>query len=136
MYVYYYDVFKKDEMESIGDPKPMFGACCLPPKRTGLDVCIWSDCGGKQYYNNPYRIPTVKLGIRPDYIISVTIEPNPKIINKSKDITNEQIDNCKDAIKYISRNYDLFLKHYNDTVYEFCDDDLTDALKQRGYYIK
>lgn len=40
----------------------------------------------------------------------------------------------KEAIKYVGRNYDLFLKHYNDKTNTFRDIDLFMALADRGDY--
>lgn len=40
----------------------------------------------------------------------------------------------KEAIKYIGRNYDLFLKNFNDADDSFDDDDLKTELSKRGDY--
>ena len=46
----------------------------------------------------------------------------------------EEMKKIKDAMKYVGRNYDIFLKHYNDTNNEFRDIDLFKALAERGDY--
>lgn len=40
----------------------------------------------------------------------------------------------KEAIKYIGRNYDLFLKNFNDADDSFDDDDLKTELSKQGDY--
>ncbi len=71
------------------------------------------------------------------YIVVVTISPNPKIIAKTPNITNEQKQELEKGIKYVARNYGLFLKHYNNDGNNgagFDDEDLINALKEKGEY--
>jgi hypothetical protein len=42
--------------------------------------------------------------------------------------------NIQEAMKYVGRNYDLFLKHWNDTDYSYDEDDLKNDLRKRGEY--
>lgn len=102
----------------------------LSPKRTGLSVQIWSDGNGKSR-NKKDTLPRVKIGTN-DYSVSVSIEQNPKILAKTNNIKQNEMNKINSAMKYVGRNYDLFLKHYNDTTGEFDDQDLFDALIERG----
>ena len=66
--------------------------------------------------------------------ISVSISETPEIIAKSENVTNHRISEFNKGIKYIAQNYDIFLMHYNDTAFEFDDEDLFQALRDRGQY--
>ena len=39
-----------------------------------------------------------------------------------------------EGVEYVSRNFDIFLKHFNSSNEEFDDQDLIDALRERGEY--
>ncbi len=69
-----------------------------------------------------------------DITISVSISESPEIIAKSENVTNHRISKFDKGIEYITQNYDLFLRHYNDTAFEFDDEDLFQALRDRGQY--
>ena len=112
----------------------IFGMANLTPKRTGLLVDIWSDHNGISRKVSHKNSPRVKIGRQGQFEISITIEPDPKIKAKSSGITQAQLKDCQPAVDYVGRNSDVFLKHYMDTKDEFDDDDLKDALKQRGEY--
>ena len=58
----------------------------------------------------------------------------PKILASTKNIKQSDIKKIKEAMDYVGRNYDLFLKHYNDKTNEFDDYDLFMALAKRGDY--
>jgi len=79
-------------------------------KYTGLKVDIWSRwCGDKE--------PTIIIGNidkNNNYIVIATISPTPQILDKTSNITEEQMENILEGLNYIARNYDLFLKHYTD----------------------
>lgn len=111
----------------------LFEMTNLTPKRTGLSVDIWSDHDGVEG-NYQHNEPRVKIGKRGQYEVEVTIEEQPQILSKTPNIKQSEYAKINKAIKYASRNYDLFLKHFNDTTYEFDDDDLKDALRERGDY--
>ena len=104
----------------------------LSPKRTGLKVRIWAESRGVER-NKPDNSPRVKLQLG-DKSMSISIEPKPKILAKSRNIKKGDLSSFSDAILYVGRNSDLFLKHYNDTSDEFDDEDLFLALKERGDY--
>ena len=56
---------------------------------------------------------------------------------KTPNITNEQKQELEEGIKYVARNYGLFLKHYNNDGNNgagFDDEDLINALKEKGEY--
>lgn len=44
------------------------------------------------------------------------------------------MEDIEEGIDYVSRNYDLFLKHFMDTDFSFDDEALFDALRERGEY--
>lgn len=104
----------------------------LSPKRTGLKVRIWAESRGVER-NKPDNSPRVKLQLG-DKSMSISIEPSPKILAKSRNIKKGDLSSFNDVILYVGRNSDLFLKHYNDTSDEFDDEDLFLALKERGDY--
>lgn len=104
----------------------------LTTNKTGLQVDIWSDHKGKKR-NRKDKSARVKIGTN-DYEVSVSIEENPKILAQTKNIKRNDMLKIKKAMKYIGRNYDLFLKHYNDTDNSFDDEDLFNALRERGEY--
>ena len=108
-----------------------FGMTTLNPKKSGLDnIVIWSEHGG---VTNVKHTPSVKLSIE-DMSISVSISQKPEIIAKSESVTNYRISEFDKGIKYVAQNYDIFLRHYNDTSFEFDDEDLFQALRDRGQY--
>lgn len=104
----------------------------LSPKRTGLKVIIWSEQYGINR-NTPHDENRIKITGN-DYDISISLEKHPRILDKSGKIKQSDKKDIKNAIDYISRNLDLFLKHYNSTPYEYDDDDLKDDLRKRGDY--
>ena len=111
----------------------------LTPKKTGLSVQIWSDHAGilRKKRDKDKR---VKIGTQDgEYSVSVSIEPTPEILatsNKLKKINlGDSIwKSINQGIEYVARNYDLFLKHYEDTEDEYDDDDLKEDLRKRGDY--
>lgn len=56
----------------------------LNPKKTGLSVIIWSDHVGVNA-NRPHNDPKIKIG-NANGKVSVSIEPQPKILAKSKNL--------------------------------------------------
>ena len=105
----------------------------LTPRRTGLAVDIWSEhCGILNKYQP--NVPRIKLGKREQFNIFVSIEEKPKILARTKNISQSDMNNIEEAIEYVGRNYDLFLKHFNDTTDEYDDDDLKEDLRKRGEY--
>ena len=107
-------------------------------RKTGLKVDIWSKWGGA-YQSKENEQPNIIIGKGEywnRYIIVVTISPTPQIIAKTPNITEEQMKELEEGIKYVAKNYDLFLKHYNDKDENFDDEDLFNALIERGEYRK
>lgn len=103
----------------------------ISAKRTGLNVNIWSK------WNMSKEKPHIIIGKAEywnRYIIVVTLSPTPQVIAQTKNITDEQMQDLKAGIEYVARNYDLFLKHYNNAGAGFDDDDLIEALKEKGEY--
>ena len=60
-----------------------------------------------------------------------------KNLNKSEslfEMTNLTPKDIEDAIDYVCRNLDLFLKHFKMSAFEYDDDDFKDDLRKRGEY--
>lgn len=112
----------------------VFGMANLNPNKTGLPVIIWSDHSGIS--RNKKDIDSrIKIGVNNSGpSVSVTIEQNPRILAKSKNIKKSDMKKLQEGIDYVGRNYDLFLKHYQDTSFDFDDEDLFNALRERGEY--
>ena len=109
----------------------------LSIRRTGLKVNIWSKWDFVKISKEKPNIIIGRAEYWNRYIIVVTISPNPKIIAKTPNITDEQKQELEEGIKYVARNYDLFLKHYNNDGNNgagFDDEDLINALKEKGEY--
>ena len=87
----------------------VFGMANLNPKKTGLSVVIWSEHAGierKKKYNDA----RVKLGLPGNGpSVSISIESEPKILARSKNIKNSDMKKIQKGIEYVGRNYDLFL---------------------------
>lgn len=112
----------------------IFGMANLNPQKSGLgNIIIWSDHSGISRNVSHRGNPRVKLSID-DMFMSVTIESDPKILAKSRNISKKDISKFSQGIEYVGRNYDLFLKHYMDTDFNFDDEDLFQALRDRGEY--
>ena len=112
----------------------VFGMANLIPRRTGLQANIWSEHSGILYNVSHTNNPLVKIKSG-DYQVSVTIEENPKIlIENTFHLKKSDELNVKEAIDYIGRNYDVFLKHYLDENDDFDDEDLFNSLRERGEY--
>lgn len=108
-----------------------FGMSSLNPQKAGLgDIIIWSDHSGVSRSVSHRNSPQVKMTIGKESI-SVSISPTPGVLVKSK---KAKVSQFRDGIDYVARNYDIFLKHYNDTTFEFDDEDFFQALRDRGEY--
>lgn len=105
----------------------------LPAKRTNLPtVTIWSEQNGEKR-NKPDNDKRIKI-TGPDYEVFVSIEKNPRILAQTRNIKTNDMKKIKEAMKYIGRNYDLFLKHYVSSEDIYDDDDLKNDLRKRGDY--
>lgn len=106
----------------------------LIPKKTGVGVQIWAEHAGVLRNNTHSKTPRIKL-TKDNYSISVTIEEIPEVKAKSIKLKKGDIDRIfGEGIKYIGRNYDIFLKHYMDTEDNFDDEALFSALRAKGEY--
>lgn len=111
----------------------IYGMANLVPKQTGLSADIWADHKGVLRAKSDVT-PRVKISVNDDEI-SISIEKNPVILAGRFNQYKKSVQNAmKDAIKYVGRNYDLFLRHYNDVSDEFTDRQLEDALIERGEF--
>lgn len=122
----------EETMRLITENEILMEMANLSPKRTHLQATIWSDNNGVSR-NKKDKQPRVKIGID-DAQVSVSIEKEPKILAQTKNIKQSDMKKIKDAMKYVGRNYDLFLKHYNSSNDIFDDYDLFKALAERGDY--
>lgn len=111
----------------------IFGMANLNPFKSGLSVIIWSDHSGVRRNVSHSGTPRIKIGTNKDWV-SVTISSRPVIKAKSGHIKKSVMDKIDEGIDYVARNYDLFLKHYNDIDFSFDDEDLFQALRERGEY--
>lgn len=105
----------------------------LNPRKSGVSVIIWSDHSGAIRKVSHSDTPRIWIGTDQDWV-SVTISDSPVIKTKSGNIKKSVMDKISKGIDYVSRNYDLFLKHYYDTDFSFDDEDLFYALRERGEY--
>lgn len=112
------------------DNTDVFGMANLTPNRTGLGCTIWVNSEGESR-NVSHNIPRVKLK-KDNHEISISIEQRPRILVKTTSIPHNVMKLMKEAMKYVGRNYDLFLKHFYNTDETFGDIDLITALKDRG----
>lgn len=111
----------------------IWGMSNLNPKRTNLPVIIWADHSGVGRNVSHRGSPRVKIS-QGDHEISISIEAVPEIKAQTKNIPSNVMKDLEKGIDYVARNYDLFLKHYLDTDFSFDDDDLKEALRERGDY--
>lgn len=118
---------------TITSREDVFGMANVNPKKSGLKVIMWSDNGGAGA-NRPHNEPRVKIGKNKSNSVSVSLEPNPRILAKSSHIKKSDWDDIDEGIKYVGRNYDLFLKHFNSSDLSYDDEDLFNDLRARGEY--
>lgn len=126
------DVVEETKNLILEENEPLFEMANLTPKRTGLKVVIWSEQQGYTR-NKKDSEPRFKID-GGDFSLSFSLEKNPRELARSGKIKQSDEKSIKEAVEYVSRNIDLFLKHYNSTPFEFDDDDLKDALRERGEY--
>ena len=111
----------------------VFGMANLVPKKTGLSADIWSEHKGVSRNVSHKNSPRLKI-TKGNYTVSVTISDNPQIKAESRRGSQSEKSAIKEAMKYVARNYDIFLKHYMDPDDSFDDEDLFNALRERGEY--
>lgn len=111
---------------------PIFGMANIPPKRSGIPVNVWSDHGGSGRQVSHRGTPRAKIGYQGNEI-SISIEEKPRILaSKYKKIPSDVMKKLETGMDYVGRDYDLFLKHYLDSDDSFDDQDLFNALHERG----
>lgn len=104
-------------------------------RRTGLNVNIWSD-GQGCLRNKPDVVPRVKI-VGDDGAVSVSISDHPQVLAPKSwrsRFKKSFVADVEEAMQYVARNWDLFLRHYSDTDLSFDDSDLFDSLSARGDY--
>ena len=112
----------------------IFGMANLNPNKSGLgNIVIWSDHSGV-LRNLKHHEPQIKLTID-DMSIAISISEHPKVLSKSHSVSSKaKLAEFGKGIDYVARNHDIFLKHFNDTKFEFDDECLFQALRDRGDY--
>ena len=105
----------------------------LNPKRTNLPVIIWADHSGVDRAVLHRNSPRIKIS-KDAVSISISIEEYPRILTQSGAISKTDMRDLQQGIEYVARNWDIFLKHYQDTDFSFDDDDLKSELRARGDY--
>lgn len=118
---------------TISRKEDVFGMSNLVPRRTGLSADIWSEHKGCKRNVGHRFTPRIKI-TKGDYEVSVSIDRHPEILAESGNAKHSDRASIKEAMKYIGRNYDLFLKHFMDVNDEYDDEDLFNDLRSRGEY--
>lgn len=103
----------------------------LSPKDTGLKVVIWSENNGTKRKNKDKK-ERVKLESRSGAEVSISIESKPRVLASTKNIKQNDQKAFEEAMQYVGKNYDLFLKHYTSSVFDYDIDDLKNDLMKRG----
>lgn len=120
----------------------VFGVFNLDSTRTGLPCDIRSEpkgCQGQESYSHSSRI---KISVPESSKIPFELLPEVHTVNTKSvrqaynKLSQSQQSNIQRGVKYVQRNVDLFLAHYNDTddKNEFGGFDLMLALNQRGEF--
>lgn len=125
-------MFSTNIIKSLTKMESLIEMANLTPKRTGLNVVIWSEQNGESR-NKSDNIPRFKI-MGKDYSLSCSLEKTPRILAKSGKIKHTDKKDIDDALNYVSRNLDLFLKHFNTSAFEYDDDDFKEDLRKRGEY--
>lgn len=112
----------------------VFGMANIVPKRSGIAADVWSDHKGIERQVSHRGCPRAKISYQ-GHEISVSIEAQPQILAPANlDVKKGIMKKLQEGMDYVGRNYDLFLKHYNDISDEFDDEALFAALRNRGEY--
>lgn len=115
----------------IGSSSKIFGMANLVSGKTQLPVDIWSQHKGiEESHRGTPKLKLSKQGAE----MSIAIKEHPVIKAKSRKIKKSDIKDFNEGIEYVSRKYDLFLKHYYDVDDKFDDEALFNALRERGEY--
>ena len=107
--------------------KEFLDACNITSQITGLKVNIWSIHNGNK--EHLYYKPKIKIGQEKSYLI-VVLEESPIIIYQTLDMTEVELETCKEGLRYVVDNIDIFIKHYQDQKNKFNDNDLINELKK------
>lgn len=109
--------------------EPILGMTNLYPKRTHLPVVIWVDNLGsarKGKHNEPrIKVQNVKGDKAVDDTFSLSISKNPEILSGKRKLSN---DDYKEIVKFVSDNYDVLMKHWNQ---EIDEDELKEIIYNR-----
>ena len=120
-------------MKRLINQDAILGMANLNPRRTNLPVIIWADHNGVDRSVSHRNSPRIKIS-KDEHSVSVSIEEHPRILARTNDIPQNVMTMIQEGIDYVARNYDIFLKHYLDNDFSFDDDDLKEALRERGDY--
>lgn len=83
----------------------------LPPKRTDLPYTIWIDSKGKNR-NIQHNLPRIKVNIKDDTYIPVSIEKEPRILIKNM----RTFEGFTEIKKFIQKTYNILMKHWNQEI--------------------
>lgn len=112
----------------------IFGMSDLNPCKTGLSVIIWADHSGVNRPVSHKNTPRVKIGKNFQEFATVSIEANPRILGRSKNLKKSDTKAIREGMDYVGKNHDLFLKHFMDTDGSYDDENLYEDLRSRGDY--
>lgn len=133
MYAWIFDKLSSEKFSGDSfNPSALYEMANLSPKRTELKATIWSRQGGV-YAGIQHNGPYVKI-TKDDAEVFVSLESAPRILVQSNNIKHSDMKDIKKAMAYVGANYDLFLKHFNSNNEEFDDQDLFNALRERGQF--
>lgn len=83
----------------------------LPPRRTNLPYTIWIDGRGENR-KLQHKIPRIKVNIKDDIYIPVSIEKEPRILIKNI----KTFRGFPEVKKFIQKTYNILMKHWNQEI--------------------
>ena len=127
------------EYEYINGQQKLYEMAGLSARRTGLKINIWVDHGGNNFREVGHDTNRLKLGIRGEYEVEISLSQNYEIMSYyPKDLFKDKGSNktkaIKEAIEYIKRNSDLFQKCLDDKDGSYDEYDLVEDLRKRGEF--
>jgi len=109
--------FQLQVLENIAMYKDgIFEMANFQPEDSGLPYGLWFDDAGKSRQNK-HDTPRVKVRVKSDNLIPVSIAEQPEILLKGTQLTKAEKElkgKPKDEVfDYISANHGIMLKHWN-----------------------
>ena len=78
----------------------IFGMANLNPSKAGIPVVIWSDHQGCLRKDVKHHLSRIMLG-KDDFSVVITIESQPKILDKSRKLTQSEMKAVKKGMAYV-----------------------------------